>query len=70
MWDWFKKVDYKVKRNLSFVILALIAANSVWFLKPILSKLMDYTILGNLDIASVLGIISLFAIVLFYLKKM
>jgi len=70
MANFLEKIDINVRRNISFVILALLAANHIYFFKPILAKLINFPLIGMIDIGTGLGVLGLFSLWLFYKRRM
>ena len=68
--DFLKTIDRGKQRNVAYIVLGLLAASQVYFIKPILNKIMTFTIWGNFDVATVLGTIGLISVWLIYKRRL
>ena len=70
MANFLEKIDINVRRNISFIVLGILAANHIYFFKPVLSRLLNYPVIGMFDVGTFAGIIGCIAVYLIYKRRM
>ena len=64
------KIPINIQRKVVYTSIALTAADNLYFMESILSKLMNFTLVGFINIATILAIISLWGIYMIYKRRM
>lgn len=66
----FNKININTKRNLAYLTLLFVAANNIYFIKPMLVSIANYQVVGFFDVASIVGFIGIFSLWMFYKRRM
>ena len=65
------KIPIEIRRKVGWSAALLAGLSHIYFLKgTVITNLMDYTVVGKIDVATIIGAITIFAIAQFYYKKM
>ena len=64
------KIDIGIRRKLATAAIVIAGAGHLYFLKNTLASILSYSLIGQVDVATVVGALTLLSAFLFYRRKL